>query len=76
MTTTTQAALDFRAPQPDPPIGKVLIPRTRLLVFADECAARGEHWKANAIRTGVSGHYNDEDVPVSRGLAERWGLIE
>lgn len=54
--------------------GTVLIPRDRLLSFADECEASGRRWKAAAIRTRCAGYWSGEAVPVSAALLRLWGI--
>ena len=75
--TAMQAPL-FGGAQPptttDP--NKVLIPRTRLLAFADACEANNEKWKASAIRTACAHVWGDDGVPVSRSLVRLWGMEE
>ena len=74
MTDAMQAPLFGGAQPPTTDPNKVLIPRTRLLAFADACEANGEKWKASAIRTACA-HVWD-DVPVSAALVRLWGMEE
>ena len=76
MTTAAMQAPLFgeRPPSITTDPNKVLIPRTRLLAFADACEANGEKWKASAIRTACA-HVWD-DVPVSAALVRLWGMEE
>ena len=76
MTTAMQAALFGERPSSTTDPNKVLIPRTRLLAFADACEANNEKWKASAIRTACAHVWGDDGVAVSRSLVRMWGMEE
>lgn len=79
MTTAVQAGLFGGPPSSDDndtttDVTKVLIPRDRLIQHGRRLRDEGRVQAGNAVLTSCVGA--GELVPVSRALAERWGLID
>ena len=79
MTGYVQAGLSAPPPTPDDndtttDVTKVLIPRDRLIQHGRRLRNEGQRWQGEACLTACVGA--GELVPVSRALAERWGLID
>jgi hypothetical protein len=74
MTTDQLPLIADTQSQPEGDTTKVLIPRATLIAHGQRLRKEGQVQAGNAVLTGCIGQ--GEYVPVSRALAERWGLTD